>query len=229
MNLGDLRAALRMMLTDVAPPYRWDDLTLNRYLNNAVREACIRARLLKDDADSQPGLCSLAVVTGVPIMRFDPSILVIRSGALPGITFPKLWAVTADSLDKLEPCWDSSVNNGAFSPRFMVMDLSQKSFRLYPTPTADGTLRLRVWRMPMISELMRDDTDTPVIQLPDPEELCHWAASEAFMQPDAELISTQLAALNLAQFEQRFGARPSLHEMARWADSPPRVRFAHMF
>jgi len=73
------------------------------------------------------------------------------------------------------------------------------------------------------------DSDEPVIALPDPEELCHWAAYECYMVKDAETLDAAAAATELALFEQRFGSRPSLHDMARWADSPPRVRHAHLF
>ncbi|CAM5592568.1 hypothetical protein [Rhodanobacter lindaniclasticus] len=57
MNTGALLAACREMLNDLAQPYGWDDAQLVRYLNNAVGEACLRARLLKDDASTLLELC----------------------------------------------------------------------------------------------------------------------------------------------------------------------------
>lgn len=227
MNLGQLRDALRTLMGDRAQPYLWSDEDLTRYLNNAVRETCIRARLLKDDADSQPLLCQLAVTAGNARMTFDPSILVIRSGTLVESVNGKLWALTAESMDRERRGWDTQTCTG--TPQYMVMDLAQKTFRLFPTPDANYTLRLRVWRTPMETEYMTAPDDTPVTYLPDDEELCHWAASEAYMINDSELRSEAKAAAQLALFEQRFGSRPSLHEMARWADSPPRVRHARMF
>jgi hypothetical protein len=217
------------MLSDETQPYLWDDASINRYLNNAVREACIRARLLKDDADSQPSFCTIAVIAGQARYSYIPEILVIRSGAIIGGNLPKLWALTAESMDRQEPGWDTNQNASSMSPRYMVMDLTQKSFRLSPTPTVNASLRLRVWRMPLSSELMTGDDIAPVIQIPDPEELLHWAAYEAYLKKDSETFDATRAAQHLAMFEQRFGSRPSLEDMARWADSPPRVRHARMF
>lgn len=227
MNLGELRCALRELLNDVVQPTLWSDEQLNRYLNNAVREACLRARLLKDDADSLPRLCRFSVTAGQPFIKLAPEVLVVRSGALDSEAL-KLWAVTSDSLDRYLPMWESRYMQPG-TPGFMVMDLAQKTLRLVPTPTASDTLRLRVWRAPLEKELMVQDGDEPVIQLPDIEELKHWAAHEAYLKKDGESADANRAATHLALFEQRFGSRPSLHEMARWADSPPRIRKTTMF
>jgi len=231
VNLGELRCSLRSMLGDETQPYLWPDEQLNRYINNAVREACIRARLLKDDADSQPTFCTISIQPGIARYTYIDEILVIRSGVIVGGYggAPKLWALTAESMDRQEPCWDTNQNDGSNSPRYMVMDLTQKSFRLYPTPSTAATLRMRVWRMPLKSDRMCEDSDKPVIKIPDYEELNHWAASEAFLKKDAEFYSPTNSAEHLALFEQRFGNRPSLEDMARWADSPPRIRHARMF
>lgn len=215
------------MLGDEAEPYLWDDDTLDRFLNNAVREACIRARLLKDDADSLPKLCQMTFSAGQSRLKYANEILVVRNGMIVGQCH-KLWALTSESMDRQEPTWETDASTPS-TPTYMVMDLAQKTIRLYPTPDAAGTLRLRVWRTPVESELMKRDDDCPVIALPDAEELRHWAASEAYLVNDHEMRSEEKAATHLALFEQRFGTRPSLHEMARWADSPPRVRHARMF
>lgn len=227
VNLGDLRAATRAVLNDIVEPYLWQDDFIDHALNNAVREACIRARLLKDDEMTQPKLCQYTVQPNQPLIAFDPTILVPRSGRMAS-GYHKLWALTAESMDRVRPCWENSMETPG-CPRFMIMDLSQKTIRLHPTPEIADTLNLRVWRMPQPTELMQADADTPVIQIPDAEELKHWAAYEAYLSPDGESAHTERAQLHLAYFEQRFGARPSLHEMARWADSPPRVRHAVMY
>ena len=227
MKLAQLRDAARQMLSDEAEPYLWSNDTLDRFANNAVREACIRARLLKDDADSLPALCQLDVTAGEPLLHLRSQILVVRSGMLVGSTH-KLCALTAESMDRYQPNWDADTQT-ASTPTVIIMDLAQKTLRLWPTPDAAGTLRLRVWRAPLPKELMTCDQPEPVIKLPDTEELKHWMGHEAYLMNNLETYNAQSAANHLALFEERFGARPSLHEMARWADSPPRVRYAHMF
>lgn len=227
MNLGEMRKASRVLLNDEAEPPLYEDATLDRWWNNAVREACIRARLLKDDADTLPALCLLDVVAGESLIRLKPEVLVVRLGMLVG-SFHKLWALTAESMDRYRPNWDSDTRQHA-TPQVIIMDLAQKSIRLWPTPEAAGILRLRVLRMPLKKELMTKLDDEPVIRIADIEELKHWVAHEAYLVKDAEVYNPGAAAQHLALFEQRFGVRPSLHQMARWADSPPRVRYATMF
>lgn len=229
MNTRDLLAALREMLDDSIKPYQWSDASLIRKLNNAVREACLRARLLKDDEASCPSLCRVPVTAGQARIKYPKEVLVVRNGRLAAGPC-NLWALTADSLDKWRGNWDvDDQQQGA--PEIMVMDLAQKTIRLYPTPSADDTLYLRAWRVARPSELLTLAAleREPVIQIPDPEELCHWAAHEAYMTRDEETMDTKAASDHLALFEARFGKRPTLHDMARWADSPPRVRYGHFF
>lgn len=229
MNARELLASLREMLDDETEPYLWPTASLLRRLNNAVREACIRARLLKDDEDSLPGLCRVQVAAGQTIVRFRREILAVRNGRM-STGCHKLWALTAASMDRFRPEWQ---NDGACAgePEVMVMDLAQKRLRLYPAPSAAGTLYLRVWRAPLACEAMTASRleACPAIDIPDAEELCHWAAHESYLVKDAETEDKQAAADHLALFTERFGPRPSLHEMARWADSPPRLRQAHMY
>lgn len=227
MALGDLRAYTRTMVDDATEPYLWPDADVDRRLNNAVREACLRARLLRADADTDPRRCLIAVKAGQALVPFPASVLVPRSVSLAdGAHTLRLMAST--DMDKVEPGWDAGrVQSGR--PEYAVMDMAQRVLRLWPTPDADMSLRLRVWRVPDDTEIMEQDGDEPVVVLPDPEELCHWAAYECFMVRDAETFDANAAAEHLQMFTARFGARPTLHDMARWADSPPRVRDAHMF
>jgi hypothetical protein len=228
MDLAGLRATTRTLLDDATGPYLWPDEDIDRRLNNAVREACLRARLLRADAESDPKLCLLTVKPEsggrVP---FDASILVIRTGSLSDGSHP-LRMMSSDDMDRQEPGWDSG-RQCTGRPCYIVVDLGQKILRLWPAPDTTVTLRLRAWRVPTENEWMSDGSDEPVIIIPDPEELCHWAAHECYLVKDAELFDADAAARHLGLFEQRFGTRPSLHEMARWADRPPRVRRAQMF
>jgi len=76
---------------------------------------------------------------------------------------------------------------------------------------------------------MISDGDLPVIDIPDLEELKHWVAHEAYLKKDADANAENESGTHLSLFEQRFGTRPSLMQMARWADSPPRVRYVQTF
>lgn len=230
MNLKELRAACRQMLDDAVEPYLWSDETINRFLNNAVREVCLRARMLRADPRSSPDLCQITVDPSAG-GRFlvDPSIIAIRSGSLADGAHP-LWAVSSRDMDDREPGWDAGrVEEG--TPYYMVVDLEQKGVQLWPVPPSGTgvTVLLRAWRVPVTTELMKLDEDEPVVVLPDPEELKHWVAHEAYLIKDNDAYDPASSERHLGYFEQRFGRRPDFHQMARWADSPPRRRRTHMF
>lgn len=228
MKLVDFLLVIREMLDDEVEPQLWSDDTLTRYLNNAVREACIRARLLKVDAVGDPATCVIPIdpIAGGRL-KFDSSILVPRNGSIVGATH-KLHAVASYDMDKIHPGWDEA-REEAGTPHFMVLDLAQKSIQLWPKPDRVMTLHLRAWRVPRGDELLVDDDDEPVIDIPDIEELRHWVAHEAYLKKDADANAEDSSGTHLSLFEQRFGTRPSLMEMARWADSPPRVRHVQTF
>lgn len=220
MELGELRAICRgpEVLDDEVAPFLWDDPSVNRWINNAVREACIRGRLLKGDADTTPSLCSIPVTTPIADYQLQPEINGVRSAILYDDT-AKLILITSAGMDKIEPRWDSGTAT-ASNPKYLVMDTAQNSVRLYPPPVANTTLRLRVWRSPLDVELMEDDYDEPCVNLLAPEELKHWVGYEAFGSKDSEMKDEERAAAHLALFVAMFGPRPSQHAMSRWADSP---------
>ncbi len=230
MNLQDLTDATRQMLDDVAEPYLWSDDVLHRFANNAVREVCIRARLLRDDAVSSPAICRVTVpVTAKGRFKLDPSVIALRAATLDDGHY-KLWAVSSHDMDRREPGWDGGLAESG-RPLFIVMDLEQKAVQLYPIPAGDVMVNLRVWRVPTPDEQMSDEDGhgEPAVEIPDAEELKHWIAHEAYLIRDEDANNPDLSARHLAIFEERFGRRPSFHDMARWADSPPRRRSSTTF
>ncbi len=227
MILAELLSATRSTLDDTVQPYLWGDDELTRWMNNAVREVCIRGRMLKVDAVSDPKRCLLPLQAGVASISLDASILVPGSGMLTGQD-KKLHAVTAASMDKINDAWDNG-NQTPATPEYMIMDLAQKSIRLHPVPDVAYELRLRCWRVPVELEEMETSQDEPIIHLSNAEDLKHWACYEAYLKQGSETYDTAKAETQLAIFESRFGSRPTFHDMARWADSPPRVRRAHMY
>jgi hypothetical protein len=58
MTLAQLLSLARIRLRDHLTPYFWDDATLTEFINSAVNEACLRARLLRSNV-------TLAVTPGV--------------------------------------------------------------------------------------------------------------------------------------------------------------------
>lgn len=212
MELGQLVNAVRDLLDDHSQPPLYGDDELTRYLNNAVAEACLRARLLQDDTSA---LTQLPVTAGTASYKFNPAIFGLQAVHLSGRREP-LIRCTAAYLDREAPGW-RHMPPPPSAPRFVVLDLQQRTLVLYPTPDADGTLFLRVWRQPIEVERMEEDDDEPVVVLTDAEQLKHWACYEAFMKKDSELYDADKAAQHLQLFTDRFGDRPSEHALMLWS------------
>lgn len=229
MNLENLILLCRRDLDDIAQPYLYTDEELTGWLNQAVLEATIRARLLKDDAKTNPDLCKVPVVAGIADITLDPAIFVVRHAFIEGARDP-LFRVTARNLDRLERGWDQrDPDECAGDPKYLVMDVSQRLARLYPPPAEAGELHMRVWRKPMDSELLETPQDEPCIAISDHTDLKDWALRCAYLVKDSELYDDKRAAMHEGIFEARFGPRPDEHALQRWLDNPPSEPRGHFF
>lgn len=228
MNLESLLGRVRNDLDDIAEPYLYSDEVLTGYLNTAVLEAAIRARLLKDDDITNPDLCLIPVVAGQADYTIDPLVYVVRHAFIKGASH-KLTRITTRSLDKVEPGWDMRPDTERGDPCYLIMDISQRLVRLFPKPQAAGELCLRIWRKPLDEERMESGEDEPCIAIADHESLKDWALHEAYLVKDSELYDPDRSATHLGLFERKFGQRPSENELARWYDNPPTKHRAHFF
>ena len=230
MNLNDLIGHVRRDLDDmVNNPYLYSDEELTGWLNQAVLEAAIRARLLKDDARTNPTMCALAVTAGQYDVAISDLIFVVRHAHMAAGSRPLL-RVTTKTLDRLEPGWDQlTPADIAGTPKYLVMDVSQGLVRLHPPTAAADTLNIRVWRKPLEDEVLELPDDEPAVRITDPEALKHWALRCAYLVKDSELYDPERATQHEGIFEARFGKRPTEHEMQRWLDNPPTAPRGHFF
>ncbi len=220
MNLGELRDLSREQLQDTLEPYFCVDAQLNAYLNEAEREASIRAKLIYDAAVSIPLVADRAVYA------LDAQFFLFDRFALGGTnTYRALSTVTIHQLDAMSPGWEDAPSS---TPEYVLLDQAPQQLRLWPTPSAalaGVPLRLRGFREPL--NLMEDDSDTPEIAAIWHEYLVDWVRYRFYTTHDADMRSPELAAHHLALFERRFGVRPDagLHTlMARRETLPVRPK-----
>lgn len=97
MNLVAIRSEARFRLKDEAKPYFWSDEWLDKAINEAEREACIRARLIEDASGA---LSSIDITAGETRYTLDERILDVLSCELesrPGSAFER-WTLTDSDL-----------------------------------------------------------------------------------------------------------------------------------
>lgn len=152
MRLLDLLGQFRTDANDVGIPPMWGDLDVMAWLAEAEEEACIRARLLFDDATTD--LCEIAVTNAGREYAIDPLITEIVYAKLTdayGMDYP-LDLVKRTWLDVQNPDWRQEATRRPAS----IMHLSKRvAFEVMPD--ADYTLSLEIYRKPMESLALRND------------------------------------------------------------------------
>lgn len=196
MNLEALLAELRSRLDDEAAPYLWSDESLTLYLNEAEREAAVRAKLLYDD--TTPDFTHLAAIADAPTVLLDPRVLQVDRVLLDG---RQLLRTTVDQLDREygEGRW----RNHKGRPHSFIEESDW--LRLYPTPQADGDLRLALWRLP--AEDMAAPADEPEIDARWHLQMIEWAVHLAFKRRDSDAEDARRAAAADTTFTAAFGIR----------------------
>lgn len=233
MQLSELIAEYRVRADDGSQPYRADDPTVTRWLNEAVDEACIRADLIFDTTSP---FCTIPIQPNVPTYALAQPIHKISAA----------WSTTFRS--NLEPTDQSALDrvgqhyplHGRYRrrswawcdywaqwrtqtghPRFYLRD--GQSIRLVPIPSDADTLNLEVYRTPRESERMRDPEDCPRIASVHHSGLTDWAMYRAFLRRDEDQNDPKLAATHLELFTARFGERPDANVARRRAEHRSRT------
>ena len=196
MNTGELLMATRSQLDDtvgVDSTLHWPSGDLIRYANAArdrlflsVRKLIIDSNTALDDSDLP--LCSIPIIDGTATYSLSKKILGIirvklasQYQLLPPISADDLYAgYDWQNLPQGDP-W-------AYCP-----DLNSDSITLVPTPVANDTATLTVYRFPLV-KLSLDDLNADLgFREEYHEDLIPWMLNLAFRKQDAEVYNPGLA------------------------------------
>lgn len=216
MTLDDLIGRFRQRADDAASPPLNDDETVRGWLNEAVNEACIRARLIFDTSSA---FLTIPIVVDQAVYTLDPSIIQIadmwltnrrwilegtdQSALDRGSIFPR-WRGRYRHHD-CYALWGRNWRTWKGSPRYFIQDGTR--LQLVPIPTEVDTLNLSVYRLPVDSEVMDAPAEEPVIAAQWHDRLIDWALFRAYDSKDGEEIDDTRAGIALARFEASFGKR----------------------
>jgi hypothetical protein len=214
VKLPALRAALRSRLDDEAQPYLWSDADLNRYLNESVNEAALRARLIRDA--STAAVCNVTVTAADGTYTLHTSVFAVKRAKLDLGSVPLVLSST-EALDVEYPTW---ATQSASSPSHLLIDpqSSALGITIVPTPTVADTLRLVVYRLPL--EAMASDDDEPELHSMHHERLLDWAVRCAYLKHDSETFDAQKAKSAEDAFELSFGRRPDANVLRKQEQRP---------
>lgn len=204
MTLDDLIQRFRTEADDKVAPLMWPTSDIAMWLNEAVEEAAIRARLLYDA--STTAVTQITVVAGTSSYPLHDSlyeIVKVRFQATGDVGFTTLSIVSREYLDDLEPDWRSLTEE---YPQYLVQD--DVSITVAKTPEQSGTLFLEGYRLPLAD--MEDDDDAPEIGRAHHRHLVNWALYRAYSKPDAETYDATRSQKALQDFTDYFGERPDV-------------------
>lgn len=201
-ELSELIAEARRRSDDNVSPPHVSDEDYAPLASEAEQEACIRARLLRDDTSE--GVASYPIAIGQATIDLDPSVDVIESAEFKGTTGRRR-NVTLTGMDWIRDQCDWSTRTS--SAPCALAHVSRGQARLWPTPSVAGTLFLSVYRLPL--NPLEDLDDEPEIDSDHHLGLVDWMLYRVYNDKDGELYDPERASAALAAFEDRFGERPS--------------------
>lgn len=205
MNRKALRDAARNRLDDAVLPYGWSDGEINRWLDEAVQEASLRAGLTV----ATTMIPCRAAVASYPLPYRVRYVLDAwwTPQTLPGAPRTPLDRSDRDAFE----VWARTPANLAAPARYLI---SGRTIRLHPTPSAAGYLEMRGRLVP---PAMESDDSEPEISPYLHDQLIEWVMYQAGLKRDVDYnLPDPLA--HEAIFARHFGPRPSELTLQGWLE-----------
>ena len=214
MTLEELIRRFRTLAVDKVQPYLFADEDVTDWLNDAQRQACIRGRLLREDAN--PAVCEIALTPGqrtYPLHKAVYEIINARIVPSNGDRARVVFLASREWMDANLPDWRAEQGMA----EFVIQD--DTSIRVVGAVTAGDKLAIECYRTPL--KLLANDTDKPEIHEAHHEHLIQWALHKAFSVVDADTFDPQRSDRSEAAFTNYFGRMPDsdLRRLTR-ADVP---------
>jgi len=202
MNLAELKQQFRVLADDNALGHQCPDTQLIYWLNEAEREACVRARLLFET--DNPEICRVYLIQGQKHFPLHPAVLEIEQlwfRDAGGNTSP-VQLVSRQYLDRTRPHWRTDSSS---PPRFAVQgDTTISPIGHYQT---GDWLFLECTRWPLRE--MQQDYHKPEIHAAHHPLLIDWALYRYYSVADTETLNPTRGMEALSRFTRHFGQAPT--------------------
>lgn len=198
MTLADLIRRFRALAGDKTAPYFWKDDDITDWLNDAQVQACVRGRLLLEDAD--PAMCVIDIEPDqhtYPLHAKLYELVRLDYKATGESHSTPVKVVSRGWLDENQPRWREEYR----TTRFAIQ--GETSIRLVSTPAKAGVLTIEAYRLPR--KTLTAPGDKPEIHEASHEHLINWSLHKAFSIPDSEAFDPQRARLAEDAFTAYFG------------------------
>lgn len=200
MTSVELLSAVRNILNDDNPPYKWPDSAVMRYLNEAEEQACKRAYLIIDR--NTASICAMSVSVSVASYQLHSRVLQIRHLTLDSTTVP-LTQVTREDMDRVNTGWVSVTG----MPDGYIHEAGRELI-FTRIPVSVDMARLIVARLPLNS-FSTGSNESPEIDDEYHNDLIDWALKRAYEKRDPDTQDMKLSQFYEGRFIVRFGPLPN--------------------
>ncbi|ROH88005.1 hypothetical protein ED236_00485 [Pseudomethylobacillus aquaticus] len=201
MKWREIISQARLELDDTEPDYLWNDSELLMYAAQAEQEACRRSRLIIDSSTAE--ICNITLIPNQALYPLHDRVIGVRAAYRDGYSRPLCGATTGE-MDTYRSSWTTTTGD----PSTIITDYETGAIRVWPIPQTAGTLRLRVVRLPLISNINPDAE--PEIKPQYHLNLVHWIKHRAYLKKDADTLDKAASMDALQLFIAEFGeARPA--------------------
>lgn len=204
MTLEDLIRRFRVLAKDTVKgigsdgsDLLWADEDIIDWLNDGQDQACMRGRLLTEDANAS--ICEIAMATGTRTYALHKAVLEIIHAQLElasGEVIP-LSVVSREWLDREIPGWR------ARSDLFGYAIQNETTLTVLGAVSTGDKVRLECSRLPL--KRMENDTDKPEIHPASHVHLLEWAIHKAYSIQDTDTFDPGRSEKARVLFEQHFG------------------------
>lgn len=206
MTRDQLIKEFRLLIQDEVAPYLFSQPVVMGWLDEAQREAAVRARLLHES--SNPAICEIGVEVGESSYPLHPALYEIDhlsylQNGQPEDTRRTVALVSATELDHMLPGWRKKQGR----PLYAVQH--DTTIRLAPTPDAAGELSLEGFRLPL------EGAAEIEINAAHHQRLVDWMLLRAYSLPDSETLDLGRAEKAKESFDGYFGLRTDSN-LRRW-------------
>jgi hypothetical protein len=219
MTVDDFTAAFRTAVQDLTDPPFWSTEEIVSFLNEAVQEACERAKLIEDRSTST--VCTLPIVVGQDTYPLHLSVLEIKRATFNGRVLDE---TSVEEEDANNCGWEQREGQ----PRRFIYEPASGArppqLRLVPRPNSPGAIALTVYRGALRPLSACARIESPELPARFHTRLLHWMMYRAHLKQDADTFDTARAAEHMALFEAAFGSRNDANVQRKHRDdSPPLV------
>lgn len=205
MTLQELIRRFRVSTRDTKLPYLFPDEDVTDWLNDALEQACIRGRLIRDD--STTAVTRIALTSGTHTYSLHESayeLISLRLLRLSGDKPITLKLQSREWMDRNQPEWRDETRNVS-DTRTVIQD--DTSLRVVGVITTGDVLDLECYRLPL--DPLATDVDEPEIHRSHHLHLIQWALHRAYSIPDVEVFDPNRAEQAERAFTRYFGLLPN--------------------